>query len=210
MLPCASDATLARLTYGMSGLLVLCALIFWPVQNAGLLPGGAIAPQKLLWLGVALWYFYALPLLIWLDPARHAGLRGVMGLFLAAMLLRGVVELYLIYVALGWSPWMGLAFNGTALAGLGCGLWRYRRQMGAGTGWLAVAVLALAMGFESAFATYFHILVAPDGATTGDQAVYFVSSESGHGTILLASLAASLLLIALAPLLLRRRRAAHA
>jgi len=86
------------------------AVFYWRQNYAGQV-GGPISIEKSLWLNYTITAWFVVPAFL----VRHAGvdraLRIVLGSFLASMLARGVIELWLIYVAFGWSPIYGIAHD---------------------------------------------------------------------------------------------------
>lgn len=93
------------------GTIVVSALAFFPLQNAGVLPGGQVAPVKMAWLAYAILIWYLLPGLILFDARISPTVRLAVTVLLVSMLARGVVELYMMYVTANWHPWMGIGHN---------------------------------------------------------------------------------------------------
>ena len=110
MLPYVSKQKLA-LAFGLSILLLAStAVFFYQIQNNQQLPGGGIALVKLFWLASVLFCWFIVPALLLLDQqlqAVHFGLQ----LFLMNMLMRAVIELYMMYVSLNWHPYYGIAHD---------------------------------------------------------------------------------------------------
>ncbi len=150
-------------------------------QNApGQKIGGRIALAKLLWLSwaIAVWFFVC-PFVA-LDPGVGPPLRWSLGLFAASMWLRGAVELYMMYVSKSWRPPYGIAHDLCSIALLGGCLAWFHAELPGLVGYdrwvlgLCAAVL-LSLVAETIYAVGFHKVVAH--RTTGDDAVWFASSE---------------------------------
>ncbi len=87
------------------GFFILSGFGFWFVQNDHLTTqGGGIAPVKAAWLMTCIFYWIFLPALLSKDQLVSPSLRMCYGVFLGNMLLRAVVELYLMYVTQSWHP----------------------------------------------------------------------------------------------------------
>lgn len=91
--------------------LSLAALRFGDRQNAGLNVGGAISPQKLLWLWYAIASWFVVPCALAFDSRLARPVRRLHGIFWGWMLARGVVELFLLYRVGHWNPWYGISHD---------------------------------------------------------------------------------------------------
>ncbi len=85
---------------------------FYYLQNQPNRIGGAISFPKTCWLGLAIFYWYFLPLILLLDKRSqnkyfYWGIR----LFFASMLLRAFLELYLMYGKQAWLYEYGITHN---------------------------------------------------------------------------------------------------
>lgn len=87
------------------------SVVFYYRQNFAGQVGGPISIEKSLWLNYAITAWFVIPAFLVAHPALSRPLRSVLGWFLANMLARGVVELWLIYVTFGWSPLYGIAHD---------------------------------------------------------------------------------------------------
>jgi hypothetical protein len=106
-----SEAQLGLAFRTILGSLLVAAAVFYWLQNNDYLPGGHISLVKLAWLGYAILFWYLLPGLLLMDARMPAGARRVCIALLAGMLLRGVVELVMMYASGNWHPWMGISHN---------------------------------------------------------------------------------------------------
>lgn len=98
------------------GLTAAASAVFYYGQNYAGQVGGPISVEKILWLNYAITAWFVVPACLVRHPAVDRSLRGVLGAFLASMLARGVIELWLIYVAFGWSPMYGIAHDVSGIA----------------------------------------------------------------------------------------------
>ena len=101
-----------RLALSLSGVAIAgAAAAFYWFQNAAQPVGGDISLVKLLWLAGAIFLWFVLPLLLAADARCEDRLRKAFAVLAALMLARGVVEGWMLYVALNWSPWYGIAHD---------------------------------------------------------------------------------------------------
>ena len=87
------------------------AAVFYGRQNFGGQVGGPISLEKMLWLNYTVTAWFVVPGFLVRHPALDPRLRGILGIFLASMITRGAAELWLIYVAFGWSPLYGITHD---------------------------------------------------------------------------------------------------
>jgi len=73
--------------------------------------GGPISVEKALWLNYTITAWFVVPAFLVWHPAVDRALRLILGSFLLSMIARGLVELWLIYVAFGWSPLYGISHD---------------------------------------------------------------------------------------------------
>ncbi|MBS9781485.1 MAG: hypothetical protein KGV56_03230 [Gammaproteobacteria bacterium] len=92
----------------------LAIIGFYSLQNQPNHIGGAISFPKACWLGLAIFYWYFIPIILLLDKRSHNGngyfYKGI-GVFFASMLLRAFLELYLMYGNQAWHYEYGIAHN---------------------------------------------------------------------------------------------------
>ena len=160
------------------GILLVAAAVFYALQNSGYLPGGRISAIKLAWLGCAILFWYLLPGLLLLDGRLQGAARRACIVLLVGMLLRGVVELFMMYVTENWHPWMGISHNVLMLALMVVVIAPLRKDPDRlYSGYMLVAAAMFIP--ESGFAWYMLTYATDSGAT-----VYFVSGDPRHGAIL--------------------------
>lgn len=157
------------------------AVLFGVAQNRYGFAGGPIAASKSLWLGIALVYWLVLPHFLAADPRLAHSARRPFRILLAVMLTRGVVEVYMLYVAKNWLPAYGIACNLLGLAifaasAARAALWQgspaVTRAHAAFTGALFVPECGYAWYMQSGF------------ETRGADAVYFVPDDGAHALVL--------------------------
>ena len=173
-----SDAQLKTGFGAILGALLVVAAAFYYLQNTGYLPGGHIAPIKLAWLSCAILFWYLLPGLLLMDARMPSAARRACQVLLVGMLLRGVVELFMMYATASWHPWMGISHNLVMLAIMTMMLVPLRAQADRlYSAYLLVATLMFIP--ESGFAWYMLKHATPSGAT-----VYFVPGDAQHQLVL--------------------------
>jgi hypothetical protein len=162
------------------------AIGFYSLQNKLGVIGGKIALPKLVWLGYSIVMWIGLPLLIVFDPRVTLYLRYIFGFLFLSMALRGLVELWMLYVPKNWSPLYGIAHDWFCMIGilfftLLC--W-YNGEIQASflsiTLTVHAAVSMLLFIPEIHFAKYMHQYFY----TKGGDAIYFVPDEPKHKQIL--------------------------
>jgi hypothetical protein len=171
-------------------LMLIALLLFAYLQNQGMLVGGKIATAKLLWLFYAIFFWFALPILVLLDGRGSDGMRRIYKVFLLNMGARAVIELYMMYVSLNWHPYYGIGHDLFSLALLVCLLSVHRstssldRLLGSNL-WVISAMLLL----ETGFAWYLLTQVSD-----GRSAIYFVPADASHATVIWITWGAVLIL----------------
>lgn len=174
------------------GFAATTALFGWR-QNRGGVVGGPISLPKVLWLNLTLTVFFGIPAVLWLDAWLSAGVRALWGWLLLSFVLRAVVELYLIYVTIGWKCVYGISHDLAQLI-LALALAADGPAAGPGAGapppgdararaflWLYCAVLVVEAGMARAFSR----LADPKNG------VYFASYDERFQRVNRASWAAS-------------------
>lgn len=171
-------------------LLVLLAVfavlgvVFQRRQNRQGTRGGRISPPKVAWLFFAIYFWFVVCPAVALDPAVSSASGWVLGLFGASMWIRGAAEMYLLYVTRSWRPPYGIGHDVLCIALVLGGLaWHREHWAGplpASEVW-ALALIGLvlvSLVIEIAYAAlFFH---AVEGATTGDEGVWFADEEQAR------------------------------
>jgi hypothetical protein len=134
-----------------------------------------MAFQKALWLADALVLWIVLPLFIVRDSHVGVEVRRAFNALLILMALRAVVEGWMLYVTLNWSPWYGIAHDLVCMSPLLYCLARYAPVIQ--TRWrVHIVMTTLAFIPEIYFAWYMQHYFN----TQGQGAVYFVPDEPAH------------------------------
>ncbi len=132
-------------TFAASG-----AFYLW--QNDWATAGGHIALPKALWLGLTIFYWLILPPLLLRLPLSRPAQR-IWQIFWALMLLRAILEMWLLYGLGAWKYAYGIAHDGVSAIWLFWGAWRFRQ-----THALAesphMSVMAMMFMMEMGFAYY--------------------------------------------------------
>src|SRR5262245_39928149 len=84
--------------------LAAASVVFYQRQNAGLQTGGSISLPKMLWLSYALAAWFLVPFFLWRDARLVTTVRRLFGVFLLLLIVRGLVQLPLMYVFRHWNP----------------------------------------------------------------------------------------------------------
>jgi hypothetical protein len=168
----------------MLGVLALLGWLFQRKQNRQGSRGGRISPPKVAWLFYAVYFWFVVCPAVALDPAVAPAASGVLGLFGASMWVRGVAEMYMLYVSKSWRPPYGIGHDvlciALVLGGLG---WHHAYWTGPlvrADAWALalVGLVLLSLVIEIVYAAlFFH---AVEGATTGDEGVWFADEEQAR------------------------------
>ena len=165
-------------------LCVLLGVRFHRKQNVLAAKGGRISPPKLAWLFYAVFLWFLLCPLVALEPALHPQLRVVLAGFGVLMWVRGVAELYMLYVSHNWRPPYGIGHDLLCIAYLLGGVsWYALGQQGPLTRldlWtlalLGLVLVSLCVEVMYA-ALFFH---AVEGRTTGEDGIWFADEEQAR------------------------------
>ncbi|WP_257451502.1 hypothetical protein [Archangium lipolyticum] len=162
----------------------LLGFLFWRRQNARRSLGGRISPPKLAWLLYAIFLWFLLCPLVALDSAVHPELRRVLGAFGACMWVRGLAELYMLYVSHNWKPPYGIGHDVLSILLLLAGLsWYQVHRTGTPSpldSWTLslLALVLVSLFIEVLYATLF--FQAVQGHTTGEDGIWFADEEQAR------------------------------
>ncbi len=176
---------LITLLWGTAVAVTVIGLLFARQQNRKPKMGGAISRAKQIWLIWAVYAWFVLtPLCIWV-PAFTGRLRTVFVVFSVFMGLRGLIEVFMLFVTKNWRPPMGILHDVACVLLLAIGqVWVLRTTSVEGglAGWgLAwAAVLTVSLGLETYYAVAFNDAVK--GQTTGDGGVWFANGQQPRFT----------------------------
>lgn len=98
-----------------SALALVAAIFFWR-QNFGGQIGGEMSVAKILWLHYAILAWFVIPAFLCRSAALSPAWRRVFAAHLLNFGARGAVELWLLYVTVGWSPVYGIAHDFFSIA----------------------------------------------------------------------------------------------
>ena len=104
--------------------LAIVSLWFYYRQNFAGQIGGQMSVAKLLWLDYALAAWFIVPFFIARSPAVEPSLRRIYGIHLANFIVRGAVELWMLYVTVSWRPPYGITHDLCSIALITVLLWR--------------------------------------------------------------------------------------
>jgi hypothetical protein len=106
--------------------LTVYGIRFYHRQAAGAL-GGPISKPKVFWLCCALFFWFIFSPIVAMDDRMPMIVRAPMSVLAISMWIRGMVEIYMLYVTKTWRPPLGIAHNVlTAMSILLACLWSYR------------------------------------------------------------------------------------
>ncbi len=178
-----SVSSAALLWAGVAGC-GLMALRFRARQNAQhAAMGGRISNPKLLWLFFAIWFWFVECAVLAFEPALPWPYRVIVGAHAASMWVRGVVELFMLYVTRNWRPPIGITHDAVCILtvlGLGASFNQQLRDLGAWGLWAPslVVMLVVSLVVELVYAAMFFSAV--EGKTTGEQGIWFADEESAR------------------------------
>lgn len=162
--------------------IVLCAVLavrFFRKQNREGTQGGRISRPKIAWLFFAIFVWFLLSAIVALDPNVPRGVRYVVGAFAVSMWLRGLAELFMLYVSHNWRPPYGIGHDVICLLLIG-GV--AASQADGVTGafpavvyWGFVGIIVASLVVEITYAALFFNVVR--GATMGKQGVWFADDD---------------------------------
>lgn len=160
------------------------ALRFARKQNQPKARGGRISRPKIAWLFYAVFLWFFVCPLVALDPSVHPALRFTLGIFSVVMWLRGVAELYMLYVSHNWRPPYGVGHDVCCIVLVFGALAHGRVALGEMRGpadlWVLglVGLVLVSLCVEVAYALlFFH---AVEGRTTGEEGVWFADQEQAR------------------------------
>ena len=164
------------------------ALGFYLWQNGFAANGGSIALPKALWLGMTVLYWLILPPLVFSSSAVSGRLKTAYLLFWLPMLVRGLIEILLMYGTNTWKYGYGIIHDLFSLALLlPLGLWCRREQprlLAANLG-----IMAAMFAAEAWFANY----ISAFNQNQPHARLWFIGWEAPH----FANQAATALLVSL-------------
>jgi hypothetical protein len=126
-------------------------------------------------------FWYLVPGLLLLDPVMPEAARRACKVLFANMLLRAAVELYLMYVASQWHPWLGIGHDIFSLLLMWFVLGPCRHS--ADRLYCGFLLVASAIYIPEAIFAWYMLIYATEAGST----VYFVPDDPAHRGILIAT-----------------------
>ncbi len=153
----------------------IAAIGFYFIQNNGLLAGGQIALPKLVWLALAILFWFFMPILFLLDDRVALRWRQVYLIFIINMLLRAIIELFMMYISKNWDPYYGIGHDVFTIVLLGLLLIRTPGNLKDNI--LFGFTVILLMMFVTEILFVFYMLFQVSGK---ESVVYFVPGDDSH------------------------------
>jgi hypothetical protein len=151
-------------------LVTLIGVGFKYYQDRGKM-GGSIAWSKCFWLNYTIINWFLLPLYFWYSDIGP--LKYTLMTIASMMWIRGIIELYMLFVTKNWKPMYGIIHNVmTILAAFVVFYFNPRISMLESIYTLS---LFISLNLEIYYATFFHEHVGEK--TQGDKAVWFASKD---------------------------------
>ena len=85
--------------------------VFHQYQNKKTRIGGKISVEKTLWLSYALFFYFVLCPVLSLDNTINYTHRVIIGSFTVLIIIRGVFQLWFMFLSKNWSPKLGIGYN---------------------------------------------------------------------------------------------------
>ncbi|MFN8546405.1 MAG: hypothetical protein U0527_00150 [Candidatus Eisenbacteria bacterium] len=158
----------------------MVGVLFRQAQAAGAL-GGPISIPKQLWLCYTIFAWFVLPAIFAASRELAVPLRQAYRAHLLLWGARAVIELWLLYVTIGWTPLYGIAHDLSAIALLSYWI-RRTRDVPGDSGWARLArhwmhAIRLALLPEILFAAWFR------QANGGRVGIYFADESARFAAI---------------------------
>lgn len=159
---------------------VVCAigLSFYLRQNRARTLGGRISRAKAAWLTFAVLFWLGVCPLLAFEPSLPPRWRIVLGVFGAQFWLRGLAELWMLYVSKNWRPPYGIGhdlFSLVLVIVMTLGYGAFPLDAPNLVGLAATSLVVISLVAETYYAWVFFGLV--EGRTTGDDGVWFADQE---------------------------------
>ena len=168
---------IAGATIVMSGV----GMLFYINQNRAGKMGGKIAPAKMAWLIYVVYLWFVLCPLMLLHPYLQLPIADLVWFASGTMWIRGIIELFMMYVSKNWKPPYGIAHDIFSFLGMLVGFYLISQktiQYQQIDIWVMVLLGVIAFTFlvETVYATVFYRLVG--GHTVGEDAVWFAEQNN--------------------------------
>ena len=154
-------------------LTIAISFMFYLGQNKKGNIGGKMAPCKLFWLDYTLMTWFFLPLYFYFKGFKGEAFD-ILYVLSISMWIRGIIELFMMYVTKNWTPPLGISHNIlTILLVLGAMYFTVVQQT---IHYIFIASLVLSLCLETYYAIGFYKIVKDK--TKGDDAIWFASKEN--------------------------------
>lgn len=154
-------------------LTVVISFVFYTKQNKQEKIGGKIALCKLFWLDYTLIVWFFLPIYFYINFFK-AGHFYVLYLLSISMWIRGIAELFMLYVTKNWTPPIGITHNIFTFI-LVSFSWYIANVQGLIPNIFIFSIL-ISLALETYYAFSFYKIV--NDQTKGDKAIWFASKEN--------------------------------
>lgn len=176
--------------------MAIVSLDFYYLQNNSGRIGGEIALSKMVWLTYAILFWIGLPLLISLNSHVLARLKTAFIFLLVSMLLRGLVELWMLYFSKNWSPVYGIMHDVFCILGLGFFLWRAWETTDLSANspsriWFIHGIISTLIFIPEIYYAWY---MYNNFNTVGGNAIYFVPNILLHNQVLFITASVNVLL----------------
>lgn len=157
-------------------------VLYFNSQNSKSKMGGKIASSKTLWLFLALYVYYCLPVFLLFDFGLNS-FQWLLWIILSIMILRLVVQGILMYYLKAWKPIYGMLFNGGTILVVAICILISMMQSSIdfwSTEFNVIFYAFLIMLFTSIDSYYaYHFEKIVEGKTQGNDAIWFADQSSG-------------------------------
>ncbi len=154
-------------------LTIIISFAFYFGQNKKENIGGKMAPCKLFWLDYTIMTWFFLPLYFYFSGYTD-GVFNVLYALSISMWIRGIIELFMLYVTKNWTPPLGITHNIITIIIVLAMMYLSIMQNPAEL--IFVISLLISLLLETYYAVAFYKIVKEK--TKGDDAIWFASKEN--------------------------------
>ena len=165
------------MTYLIPVLIIAISFIFYWGQNKKENIGGKMALCKLFWLDYTLITWFFLPLYFYIK-GFHGEAFDILYVLSASMWVRGIIELFMLYVTKNWTPPLGITHNIITILLVISAM--YFTIIHSKVHFIFSLSLLLSLLLETYYAYAFYKIVKDK--TKGDEAIWFASKENPQFT----------------------------
>lgn len=154
-------------------LTIAISIYFYIGQNKKENIGGKMAPTKLFWLDYTIMTWFFLPLYFYFNNYQGQAFD-ILYILSASMWIRGIIELFMLYVTKNWTPPLGIAHDLITLILVLIGM--FYTVVDSNAHLIFGFSLVLGLILETYYAIAFYKIVKEN--TKGDDAIWFASKEN--------------------------------